>query len=363
MAILPMSFLNPPPAPKTKLGRYRQLAPRAAIHVSPISLGGMSIGNSEKWNSSGFGAMNRDSSFKLMDAYYDAGGNFIDTANIKLIGEWMEQRKIRDQMIIATKYSNFTHNGDDSIAQRVNYIGNNVKSMKLSVEASLQRLRTGYIDILYVHWYDQHTSVEEMMDALHNLVVAGKGISDTPAWVVVKANDYAKSVGKTPFVVYQGEYSDWVFTYGVSSLEARSVRMRKRKAAWNPGKRDELPRDPEWLRKPDEVKVCDGLEAMAKEVGAKSIGALAIAYVLHKTQYMFPILGGRKVEQLMANLEALDISLSAEQIEQLDGLKEFNLGWPYNLLGKPGTYPFLITIHATIDPIPAPSPIRPVKEQ
>ncbi|KAF5336305.1 hypothetical protein D9758_014476 [Tetrapyrgos nigripes] len=387
-----MSFLNPPPAPKTKLGRYRQLAPRAAIHVSPISLGGMSIGNSEKWNSSGFGAMNRDSSFKLMDAYYDAGGNFIDTANIyqngtseELIGEWMEQRKIRDQMIIATKYSNFTHNGDDSIAQRVNYIGNNVKSMKLSVEASLQRLRTGYIDILYVHWYDQHTSVEEMMDALHNLVVAGKvlylGISDTPAWVVVKANDYAKSVGKTPFVVYQGEYSVLqrdiereiipmctqeglgLHVWGV--LAGGKIRTNEEeKSRMESGEKGRIvPRDPEWLRKPDQVKVCDGLEAMAKEVGAKSIGALAIAYVLHKTQYMFPILGGRKVEQLMANLEALDISLSAEQIEQLDGLKEFNLGWPYNLLGKPGTYPFLITIHATIDPIPAPSPIRPVKEQ
>jgi aryl-alcohol dehydrogenase-like predicted oxidoreductase len=75
-----MSFLNPPPPPKTKLGRYRQLGPRAAIHVSPISLGGMSIGDNQQWSS--FGAMDKDSSFKLMDAYYDAGGNFIDTANI-----------------------------------------------------------------------------------------------------------------------------------------------------------------------------------------------------------------------------------------------------------------------------------------
>ena len=74
-----MAFFTPAPAPPTKLGRHRQLAPLAGLHVSPICLGAMSIG--DKWGSIGMGAMNKEDSFKLLDAFYDAGGNFIDTAN------------------------------------------------------------------------------------------------------------------------------------------------------------------------------------------------------------------------------------------------------------------------------------------
>ena len=101
-----MALFAPPPSPKTKLGRHRQLAPSAGIHVSPIQLGAMSIG--DKWEA--MGAMNKESSFKLLDAFYEAGGNFIDTANgyqdetsEAFIGEWMESRGIRDEMVIATK--------------------------------------------------------------------------------------------------------------------------------------------------------------------------------------------------------------------------------------------------------------------
>ena len=97
-----------PPPPPTKLARYRQLSPLAGIHVSPLCLGAMSIG--DKWADYGFGAMDKDSSFKLLDAFFDKGGNFIDTANAyqdetseEFVGEWMEERGIRDQMVIATK--------------------------------------------------------------------------------------------------------------------------------------------------------------------------------------------------------------------------------------------------------------------
>ena len=103
-----MSLFAPPPEPKTKLGRHRQLAPSAGIHVSPIQLGAMSIG--DKWGDIGMGAMDKESSFKLLDAFYEAGGNFIDTANNyqdetseAFLGEWMESRGVRDQMVIATK--------------------------------------------------------------------------------------------------------------------------------------------------------------------------------------------------------------------------------------------------------------------
>ncbi|EED77078.1 predicted protein [Postia placenta Mad-698-R] len=211
-----MPFFSPAATPPTKLGRYRQLAPRAAIHVSPLVLGGMSIG--VKWAERGFGAMDKESSFKLLDAYFDAGGNFIDTASNyqdgtseETIGEWLEARGVRDQLVVATKYTNNFKMGDPSVKQYVNYMGNNVKTLKLSFEASLRKLRTSYIDILYLHYWDLHTSMEEVMDGLHNLVAEGKvlylGVSDTPAWLVVKANEYARAHGKTPFVVYQAAYS------------------------------------------------------------------------------------------------------------------------------------------------------------
>ena len=74
-----MSLFSRPPEPATKLGRHRQLSPLAGIHVSPICLGAMSIG--DKWANVGMGAMDKESSFKLLDAFYEAGGNFIDTAN------------------------------------------------------------------------------------------------------------------------------------------------------------------------------------------------------------------------------------------------------------------------------------------
>lgn len=100
---------------------------------------------------------------------------------------------------------------DDDTAHIINYGGNHIKNLRLSVEGSLKKLRTSYIDILYVHWWDWATSVKEVMDSLHNLVVAGKvlylGVSDTPAWVISKANQYANDHGKTPFAIYQGHWN------------------------------------------------------------------------------------------------------------------------------------------------------------
>ena len=116
------------------------------------------------------------------------------------------------------------------IEQKTHYVGNNSKALHLSVEASLKKLRTSYIDILYLHWWDYTTSVEEVMNSLHALVMQGKvlylvcdripcslcgsdidifaqGVSDTPAWVVSKANNYARMANKTPFAIYQGAWS------------------------------------------------------------------------------------------------------------------------------------------------------------
>ncbi|CDO72110.1 hypothetical protein BN946_scf184962.g53 [Trametes cinnabarina] len=332
-------FWQPAPPPPTKLGRYRKLAPLAGVHVSPLCLGAMSIG--DKWDKYGMGAMNKETSFKLLDAFYEAGGNFIDTANgyqdessEEFIGEWMEARGVRDQMIIATKYTtNFKRHAD--IAQKTHYTGNNLKSLHLSVEASLKKLRTNYIDILYVHWWDFDTTVEEVMNGLHNLVVSGKvlylGISDTPAWIVSKANLYARLMGKTPFVIYQGAWSVLQ-----RDFEREIIPMAREEglalAPWNVLAGGRTVSRPDWERTEDEKKVCKALEEVAKQVGAKSIQAVAIAYVMQKTPYVFPIVGGRKPEQLYANIEALEISLSAEQIKYLESVQPFDPGFPHTMV-------------------------------
>ncbi|KAJ7174567.1 NADP-dependent oxidoreductase domain-containing protein [Mycena filopes] len=382
-----MSFWTPAAAAATKLGLYRTLSPLAGIHVSPLQLGAMSIG--DKWGSMGMGEMDKESSFKLLDAYYDAGGNFIDTANNyqdesseSFIGEWAEKRGIRDQLVIATKYTTNFKARNDAFAQKVTYVGNNVKSMHLSVEASLKKLRTTYIDILYLHWWDWDTGVEEVMNGLHNLVVQGKvlylGVSDTPAWVVAQANQYARDHGKTPFVIYQGAWNvlersferdiipmaranglalaPWkVIGQGKFRTDAEEEERRAT------GENGRTLTNPQWERSDDEKKISYALEKVAAEVGTKSITAVAIAYVMQKVPYCFPIIGGRKVEHLMANVEALDISLSAEQIAFLEGAVPFDPGFPTTMIGNGVKPSALILTAGAIVKQPHPEPIRPVR--
>ncbi|KAK1221434.1 putative aryl-alcohol dehydrogenase aad14 [Marasmius sp. AFHP31] len=232
-------------------------------------------------------------------------------------------------------------------------MGNNLKSMNLSVNDSLKKLRTGYIDLLYVHWWDWDTSIEEVIDGLHNLVVQGKvlylGASSMPAWLVAKANEYAKYNGKTQFAVYQGEWSIMrrhVFERDLIPL-AREYGMAL--APWGVLVQGKIRTDAEeqqrretgeegrkllvdWERKPDEVKMALALEKVAQEVGVQSISAVAIAYVMQKATHVFPILGGRKVEHLEQNLQALDITLSSQQMEFLESQVPLEHDFPQRII-------------------------------
>ncbi|KAI0790736.1 aryl-alcohol dehydrogenase [Abortiporus biennis] len=381
------TILAPPPFPATKLGVHRQLAPFAGVHVSPIQLGAMSIG--DKWGPYGLGAMDKDNSFKLLDAFYDAGGNFIDTANNyqdesseEFIGEWMETRGNRDQIVIATKYTSNYKRDAENIKQKTQYAGNNTKSLHISVEASLKKLRTDYIDILYVHWWDYATSIEEVMNALHNLVVSGKvlylGISDTPAWIVTYANLYATQHGKTPFVIYQGSWSilqrdfereiiPMAKAFGMALAPFNVLAGGKIRSDAEEQKRRETGEKGRtwlgnWERTETEIAVSHGLEKVAKEIGAKSINAVAIAYVMQKTPYVFPIIGGRKVEHLHANIEALDIRLEKEHIEYLESIVPFDKGFPYNVFGDGSDYSFAFKTAGHFQKWPAQEPIRPERK-
>ncbi|KAG6810023.1 hypothetical protein H0H92_013658 [Tricholoma furcatifolium] len=334
-------LLKPAPPPPTKLGVYRQLSTTAGVHVSPLALGAMSIG--DKW-SSFMGSMDKESSYKLLDAYYNAGGNFIDTANNYqsetseiFIGDCAAERGIRDQLFIATKYTAGFKLGNSSVAQQVHYVGNSVKAMHISVNASLKKLRTDYIDLLYVHWWDWETSIEEIMRGLHVLVMAGKVL-----------------------------YLVWRWPLGTFLHQANSAPTPKRRHVVS-GEEGRKMMSNDWERNEKERKVSAVLEKVANEVGTKQITAgspaVAIAYLLHKAPYVFPIIGGRKIEHLYGNIEALDISLTQDQIKYLESVVEFDIGFPGNFVGVGDTQPLFKRIVANYAPIIHRQPIQVSKPQ
>ncbi|MGB5875326.1 MAG: aldo/keto reductase, partial [Bacteroidota bacterium] len=183
--------------------RYKLLG-SSGLRVSEISLGTMTFGEEWGWGSS------REESRKMFDVYAEAGGNFIDTANRytegtseKIVGELV--RSDRERFVIATKYTLYTRKGDPNAS------GNHRKNMVQSLEASLKRLGMEYVDLYWLHAWDFTTHEEEVMRALDDLVRQGKvlyiGVSDTPAWIVSRANAIAGLRGWTPFVALQIEYS------------------------------------------------------------------------------------------------------------------------------------------------------------
>ncbi|KAJ9149777.1 Aryl-alcohol dehydrogenase Aad14 [Pleurostoma richardsiae] len=379
-----MSLFAPAPEPPTELGRYRILSPTAGIRVSPLQLGAMSIGSA--W-SSFMGSMDKEQSFKLLDAYFEAGGNFIDTANNyqneeseTWLGEWMQLRKNRDRLVVATKYTTDYKSYEYGKGNVANHCGNHKRSLYMSVRDSLAKLQTEWIDILYLHWWDHTTSIEEVMDSLHILVEQGKvlylGISDSPAWVVSAANTYARDHGKTPFSVYQGRWNVMRRDFERDIIPmARHFGMAL--APWDvlgQGKfqtkkaLEERKRSGEGLRSlrgpeqtDEESRMSEALALVAEQHGIESVTAVALAYVMAKTPYVFPIVGGRKVEHLQDNIQALKIKLTREQIESLEGVMPFDPGFPNTFIGpdirETGKAVGLLGSSASIAVVKYPSPI------
>ncbi|KAL3419641.1 Norsolorinic acid reductase B [Phlyctema vagabunda] len=339
----------PPPPPESALFRHRQLAPSANVRVSPICLGAMNFGEADKHR---LGECSQETAFDILDTFYKLGGNFIDTANgyqqgqsEEWLGEWMASRNNRDEIVLATKYSS-PYQLHLKEKMQSNYGGNGSKSMKLSVENSLRSLQTSYVDVLYVHWWDYNTSIPELMHSLNDLVVSGKvlylGISDTPAWIVSQANQYARDHGLRPFVVYQG-----LWNASVRDFERDIIPMCRHEGmalapfgALGQGKfqteesfKEREQNNPGRKASPSakEKAVSKVLEGIARTRGAE-VTSIALAYVQQKTPYVFPIIGGRKVEHLKSNVKALEISLTEDDITQIDSAYDFDPGFPHTLL-------------------------------
>src|SRR6266851_4198650 len=183
--------------------KYRLLG-KSGLRVSEAALGTMTFGDDWGWGSA------KDEAKIIYNTYREAGGNFIDTANFytngtseEFLGEFI--RGHRESVVVATKYSNAAPGGDPNAA------GNHRKSMMQAVEASLKRLQTHYIDLYWVHIWDEITPVEEVMRGLDDIVRQGKvlyvGISDAPAWWIAQANTLADLRGWSRFIGLQIPYN------------------------------------------------------------------------------------------------------------------------------------------------------------
>ncbi len=312
------------------------------LRVSRAFLGAMTFGEQ-----GGVGTSVEECA-KILDAYADAGGNVIDTAinyrggaSEEIVGELLDGR--RDRFVVSTKYTVSRDSTDPNGA------GNHRKNLRLSLDTSLRRLRTDHVDIYWVHIWDVSTPLEETMRALDDAVRAGKvlyiGISDTPAWVVARANTLAEWRGWTPFAGLQVPYSLLQRDIERELLplaEATGMTL----AAWSPlgggvlsGKFTGPGPVPAGTRVADNL-ISDNDRTIARAVhdAADALGVtpaqVAIAWTIARSEAVCPILGARRVDQLLDNLGALDLALPAEIIDRLEAVTEFKIGFPTDFINE-----------------------------
>ncbi len=324
--------------------RYRTLG-RSGLRVSELFLGTMTFG--EDW---GWGAP-LDECRKLFTAYAEAGGNVIDTANKytegaseRIVGELLGAD--RDRFVVATKY---TLSNDDSDP---NASGSHRKSLVRSLEQSLTRLGTDRIDLLWVHIWDPGTPLEEMMRALDDAVRAGKvlyvGISDTPAWVVARANTLAEWRDWSPFVGLQLPYS-LLQRDAERELLPMADELGLSVAAWSPLARGLLsgkftrstPTSHTRISRADasdrDLRIASEVDAVADELGVSS-SQVALAWIMAGRMTLHPIVGARRLEQLTDNLAAVDLRLPDEAVRRLDEVSAIELGFPSDFIKSMGRF-------------------------
>jgi aryl-alcohol dehydrogenase-like predicted oxidoreductase len=326
--------------------KYRLLG-HSGLRVSEFALGTMTFGNDWGWGAP------KDESQRVYNAFRDSGGNFVDTANIytngtseSFLGEFMKGH--RESVVLATKYTNAAAGKDPNAA------GNHRKNMMQSVEASLKRLQTHYIDLYWVHAWDQITPVEEVMRGLDDLVRQGKvlyvGISDAPAWWVAQADTLASLRGWSSFVGLQIEYSLVERTVERELIPmARALNLGV--TAWSPlssgvltgkyhghGSAESGRMSSDMMKQflPEELRtarIVAAVKGVADRAG-RSMAQVALAWLRTRPVPVIPIIGARKLSQLQDNLASLDLSLSAEQVKALDEASQIELGFPHDFFAK-----------------------------
>lgn len=332
--------------------RYKLLG-KSGLRVAEICLGTMTFGDDWGWGAAG------DESRKQFDLYAEAGGNFLDTANLytngsseRLVGEFVKGE--RDKWVVATKYTFNNQSGE------VNLSGNHRKNMVQSVNASLQRLDTDYIDLLWLHGWDFTTPVEEVMRSFDDLVRAGKilylGVSDTPAWIVAKANTLAELRGWSPFIALQVEYS-----LRQRTPERDLIPMAQHfdigVTAWSPlgggvltgkynqgGEVDTGGRLPKGAKESD-LKIAQAVLDVANEIG-RPASQVALNWLRQQESRfgsIIPIVGARKTDQLKDNLACLEFELAPEHVKRLDTASAIDLGFPHDFLKSETVHKFALS--------------------
>jgi aryl-alcohol dehydrogenase-like predicted oxidoreductase len=327
--------------------RYKLFGKHTGLRVSELVLGTGNFGT--RW---GHGA-EPDEARRIFEAYANAGGNFIDTADGYQFGQSEEILSgllagRRDDFVLATKFTMGAHPNANILVT-----GNSRKAMISSVEASLKRLKTDRIDLFWAHLADGVTPMEEIVRGFDDLVRAGKvlyvGLSDFPAWRVARAATIAELRGVTPIAGLQVEYSLVERTTEQELLPAGQA-LGLGMVAWSPlgggmltGKyrKGEKGRAEGFGGKvfqaensPQRTAILDTLIAISQDIGATP-GEIAIAWVASKGA--LPIIGPRTLAQLESNLASMDVTLSPEQLARLDDVSAIQPVFPYTVLNDPAT--------------------------
>ena len=320
---------------------------RSGLRVSPLCLGTMTFGLDWGWGS------DVANSQKIMDAYIERGGNFLDTANIytkghseKIIGDHLgRDPHKRDRLVLATKFMGNMYSGDP------NGGGAGRKGILAACEQSLRRLQTDYIDLYWMHFWDDQTPMDETMRALDDLVRAGKvryvGFSDTPAWKCTQAQMLAEMKGFAPLIALQIEYSLLERTVE-ADLIPMAIEMGMGVTPWSPlkggvlsGKYTRTNQPPpgrgEWVAnhlKDKAFEIIDALIAIGKQVHATP-AQVALNWVQTRPGVGSggsTIIGARTLDQLLDNLGALGIHLLPEHFATLDELSKPAFPFPHEFL-------------------------------
>lgn len=329
---------------------HYKLLGKSGLRVSELCLGTMTFGKDWEWGST------YEESRRVFDVFAEAGGNFLDTANLytngtseKYVGEFIAND--REKWVIATKYSLNNQSSD------VNKSGNHRKNMRQSLEGSLKRLKTDYVDLLWVHAWDYTTPIEEVMRSFDDLVSAGKvlyiGVSDTPAWVVSAANTLAGLRGWPSFAALQIEYSLKERTPERDLLPmAKHYEMTV--TPWAPlgaglltgkynsnnpvqGRLAEKAATSKFSEK--ELKIAETVLKISKETG-HSPAQVALNWLRQQYKKIIPIIGARNEEQLKDNLGCLAFTLTNAQINALNEVSAISLGFPFDFLNGAGVQDF-----------------------
>lgn len=316
---------------------------RSGLRVSELCLGTMTFGT--EW---GYGA-DKEESKKIFDLYASRGGNFLDTANRYTEGtseRWLGEfvKSDRDHFVVATKYTLRDRLGDP------NFAGNHRKNMMRSVEESLRRMDTDFIDLLWVHAWDGMTPVDEVLRGLDDLVRSGKvhyiGISDTPAWVVSQANTMAELRGWSSFVGLQVEYSllqrtperdlmPMAKAFGMAVTPWGAIGGGALTGKYLRGETGKVPEKS--LRRSERAqKIAEKVVELADQM-AVSPGQLAINWTRQREGLtVIPLIGARSAAQLEDSLAAADFFIPDGIMQQLNEVSAIELGFPHEFLASDG---------------------------